>query len=278
MKIYQCVKSKKATVDTPAVSTVDATHVDVKEDIKKVTDQINKGNKDLDEKIESLGVSIDNILDLMMSEEPEKEPDWYKYITLQDFEMRRLQNYIMETKRNNFPELKADREMPEPFLWTLPKYVYDIFTYYEDGMFPAFVNPAFWVMMMCVKPDTQTYAKLFLAAMESVDSETMKRLQDLAGVNDDDDENNEYEEELDSKLLYVPDDIYEDDSAEIVENEIIDVPPMVEETIAYEAEEVDPENIDINVPDNNDVSDNKTDENNNVEETNNEKSVSESAQ
>lgn len=304
MKIYQAIKVKNPPVkadvnETSAPETKEEAKAeqpsipapDVVEDVKKV---INKGLDVVGNNVEAMMGQVDeslkNIFDLIGSSSEQKAPDWYDLITLSDDEMLRVQNYMMDVKKKYFPkpEYNFDEDqISKPYLWTMPRGLYMTFTTMMDRLMPDYLNPMFWVTVSLLKTDGkgETYSKALLTAINNTTAEEMSQLYDLAGMD------NPYDEEP-VEGLEVLENVYENDDEDYSEEDIrttIDVPPMTEET--FQAEEADPENIEIDVTNNNDVSSEgemtelnddmppeEEETNNDTEETNNEKPDSSAAQ
>ena len=302
MKIYQAIKVKNPPVkadvnETSAPETKEETKAeqpstptpDVVEDVKKV---INKGLDIVGNNVETMMGQVDeslkNIFDLIGfdlngSASEQKAPDWYELITLTDDEMLRVQNYMMDVKKKYFPkpEYNFDEDqISKPYLWTMPRGLYMTFTTMMDRLMPDYLNPMFWVTVSLLKTDGkgETYSKALLTAINNTTAEEMAQLYDLAGMD------NPYADEP-IEGLDVLENVYEDDEADSEEDirTTIDVPPMTEET--FQAEEADPENIEIDVTNegemtelNDDIPPDEEETNNDTEETLDEEPNSSAAQ
>lgn len=235
----QPVPVLKNPQNTEAVSTEKIT-----EAVEKV---VNNG-------IQSMNDQLISIAELITEGTAEEAPEWVKNTQLNNNEIDVVRDFMLDLKEEFFPEMKLERTVPPLFLYNIPRSVFNTALHMGDRYENKVMNPLFWIFMCCVKLDMETYAKIVTTAINNLTRVDMSILEDLAKTEEEDEE---------EETVSVPADMYEDKDVKEAE-EVIDITPVTEATTEFEAEEADPENIEIEVEDNTEVSGEMTELNDDV--------------
>lgn len=199
---------------------------------------VNKG-------IQTMNDQLVSIAELIVESVPEEAPEWVKNTQLNENEIGVVKDFILDLKDELFPDMKLEKTVPPIFLYNIPRSVFNTALHMGDRYENKVMNPLFWIFMCCVNLDMETYAKIMTTAINNLTRVDMSILENLAKTAEEDEE--------DETVSPIPSDMYEDKDVE-KPDEVIDIKPVTEDTTEFEAEEADPENIEIDVEGNTDVS------------------------
>ena len=244
MKLWQILKNVNAPENETEVKQTPASEP-VAEETKAAVQETKTAVQETKvavEKVEStvntsMSVFSDKLAkfeEMMRSMPLEEAPSWYDDITINDVERGKIEEYMKNIKMKYFSDLEMYEGLAGEFIWCMPRPLYETFADMEIRMEPDVLNPMFWFLLPCLKIDTEEKVLRFLkTAFGLLTGDIVDKIDKLLGIED---ETSDEEEDVD----YIPSDIY--DYPEEPEEEV-DIPPMLEET--FEAEEANPDEIDM---------------------------------
>ena len=109
-----------------------------------------------------------DIANIIKNSEPQEVPPEYENTELNDDQIAEVLNTMLKYQDEYFSATPLNSELIQPFVWNIPKDIFDAHVYVKDHCLPDAMDPIYWFYLFCMKNPQEAMGKFIVQAINSM--------------------------------------------------------------------------------------------------------------
>lgn len=109
-----------------------------------------------------------DIANIIKNSEPQEAPPEYENTELDDDQIAEVLNTMLKYQDEYFSATPLNSELIQPFVWNIPKDIFNAHAYVKDHELPDAMDPIYWFYLFCMKNPQEAMGKFIVQAINSM--------------------------------------------------------------------------------------------------------------
>lgn len=109
-----------------------------------------------------------DIANIIKNSEPQEAPSEYENTELNDDQIAEVLNTMLKYQDEYFSATPLNSELIQPFVWNIPKDIFNAHVYVKDHCLPDAMDPIYWFYLFCMKNPQEAMGKFIVQAINSM--------------------------------------------------------------------------------------------------------------
>ena len=128
----------------------------------------------------NLDSRLDEIMELIKNGNPNNAPDSIEHSQMDDNQAGEIMSTLLQYQDEYFSDVPLSKDLIQPFVWNLPREVYNAHIDAKVLEYPAVMDPLFWFYIFCMANPKEAMAKYITLAFNALDNEDAGKIEELA--------------------------------------------------------------------------------------------------